>query len=42
MVGTDRVILRDGRKIISYTEKVADTFNKHFMNVENNLKTISS
>ena len=42
MVGTGRVILRDGRKNISYAEKVADFFNKYFVNIENNLKTISS
>ena len=29
-LGTNRVILRDGDKIISDTEKVADTFNKFF------------
>ena len=34
---TNRVILRDGRKIISAIEKVADTFNKLF-NVEKILK----
>ena len=28
ILGTNRVILRDGGKIISDTEKVADTFNK--------------
>ena len=35
---TDRVILRDGGKIISDTEKVADTFNKFFVNIGNTLK----
>ena len=35
---TNRVILRDGRKIISAIEKVADTFNKLFVNVEKFLK----
>ena len=29
-LGTNRVMLRDGRKIISDAEKVADTFNKFF------------
>ena len=29
--GTIRVMLRDGGKIISDTEKVADTFNKLFL-----------
>ena len=29
-IATNRVILRDGGKIISDTEKVADTFNKFF------------
>ena len=35
---TNRVISRDGRKIISAIEKVADTFNKLFVNVEKILK----
>ena len=35
----NRVILRGGGKIISDTEKVADTFNKFFVNIRNNLKT---
>ena len=34
----NRVILRGGGKIISDTEKVADTFNKFFVNIRNNLK----
>ena len=38
ILGTSRVILRDGGKIKSNTEKVADTFNKFFMNMENTLK----
>ena len=37
IVGTNGVILRDGGKIISDTEKVADTFNKFFVNIGNNL-----
>ena len=32
ILGTNRVILRDGGKIISDTEKVADTFNEIFVN----------
>ena len=32
------MILRDGGKIISDTEKVADTFNKFFVNIRNTLK----
>ena len=35
---TNRVILRDGGKIISDAEKVADAFNKFFVNIENTLK----
>ena len=31
--GTNRVILRDGCKIISDTENLADTFNKIFVNM---------
>ena len=31
------MILRDGSKIISDTEKVADTFNKFFVNIGNTL-----
>ena len=38
IVGTNRVILRDRSKIISDAEKVADTFNKFFMNVGKILK----
>ena len=38
ILGTKRVILRDGGKIISDTEKVADTFNKLFVNTGNTLK----
>ena len=37
-VGTNRVILRDGGKIISDAEKVADVFSKFFVNIENTLK----
>ena len=36
--GTNKVILRDGAKVISNTEKVADSFNKFFVNIENTLK----
>ena len=32
------MILRDGSKIISDTEKVTDTFNKFFVNIGNALK----
>ena len=32
------MILRDGGKIISDTEKVADTFNRFFVNIGNTLK----
>ena len=38
ILGTNRVILRDGGKIISDTEKVADTFNKFFVNIGRTLK----
>ena len=38
IVGVNRVILRDGGKIISDTEKVADTFNNFFVNIGNTLK----
>ena len=38
IVGTNRVTLRDGVKIISDTEKVADTFNQFFVNIGNTLK----
>ena len=38
ILGTNRVILRDGGKIISDTEKVADTFNKFFVNIGKTLK----
>ena len=38
ILGTNRVILRDGDKIISDTEKVADTFNKFFVNIGKILK----
>ena len=38
ILGTNRVILRDGGKIISNTEKVADTFNRFFVNIGNTLK----
>ena len=33
IVGFNRVILRDGGKIISDTEKIADTFNRFFVNI---------
>ena len=36
--GTNRVILRDGGKIISDMEKIADTFNKFFMIIGKTLK----
>ena len=32
------MILKDGGKILSDTEMVADTFNKFFMNIGNTLK----
>ena len=32
------MILRDGGKVISDTKRVADTFNKFFVNIGNNLK----
>ena len=32
------MILRDGGKLISDTEKVADTFNKFFVSIGNTLK----
>ena len=38
ILGTNIVILRDGGKIISDTEKVADTFNKFFVIIGNTLK----
>ena len=38
MVGTNRVILTDGGKIISDTEKVVDTFNKFFVDIRQILK----
>ena len=38
IVGTITVILRDGSKTISVTEKVGDTFNKFFVNIGNTLK----
>ena len=38
IVGTNRVILTDGGKIISDTEKVVDTFNKFFVNIGKTLK----
>ena len=38
ILGTNRVMLRDGDKIISDTEKVADTFNKFFVNIGKTLK----
>ena len=33
ILGTNRVILRDGGKIISDTDKIADTINKVFVNI---------
>ena len=38
MVGTNRVILTDGGKIISDTEKVVDSFNKFFVDIRQILK----
>ena len=38
LLGTNRVILRDGGKVISDTERVANTFNKFFVNIGNTLK----
>ena len=38
ILGANRVILRDGGKIISDTENVADTFNKIFVNIGNTWK----
>ena len=38
IVGTNRVILRDCGKIICGAGKVADTFNKFFVNIGNTLK----
>ena len=38
ILGTNRVILKDGGKIISDTEKVADTFNKFFVDIRQILK----
>ena len=38
ILDTNRVILRDGGKIISDTEKVDDTFNRFFVNIGNTLK----
>ena len=35
---TNRVILRDGGKILSDIEKVADIFNKFFVNMRKTLK----
>ena len=37
-LGTNRVILRDGSKVMSGIERVADTFNKFFVNIGNTLK----
>ena len=39
ILGTKKVMLRDGGKNISDTEKVAGTFNKFFVNTEDTLKT---
>ena len=38
VVTTNRVILRDGGRIIPDTEKVTDTFNTFFVNIGNTLK----
>ena len=38
ILGTNKVLLRDGGKIISDTEKVADTFSKFFVNIGKTLK----
>ena len=38
ILGTNKVVLRDGRKIISDTGKVADTFNKFFVNIGETFK----
>ena len=38
ILGTNSVILRDGGKVISDTERAADTFNKFFVNIGNTLK----
>ena len=38
ILGTNKVLLRDGGKITSDTEKVADTFNKFFVNIGKTLK----
>ena len=38
VVGANRVILRDGGKIISNAKKVPDTFNKFLVNIGNTLK----
>ena len=38
ILGTNRVILRDGGKVISDTEKVSDTLNKFFVNIGKTLK----
>ena len=37
-LGTNRVILRVGDKVISDTERVADNFSKFFVNIGNTLK----
>ena len=41
IVGTSKVILRDGGKIISDTGKVAHTFNKFFVNIGNTVQLLS-
>ena len=38
ILGTNRVILRDGGKIISNTETVADIFSKFVVNIGNTFK----
>ena len=42
ILGTNRVILRDGGKTLSDTEKVADTFSKFFVNIGNTLTWINN
>ena len=37
ILGTSRVVLRDGGKVISDTKKVSDTFNKFFVNIRSTL-----
>ena len=42
VLGTNRLILRDGVKIMSNTEKVADTLNRFFVNIGNTLKIVKN